>query len=49
MHQNYTEDGEQTAEHIEALGKVYILMDYCHEHELDFDEVLDSARQSWMP
>lgn len=35
--------------HVEAVGKVLAVMDFCQEHGVDFDEVIESARQSWAP
>lgn len=52
VHEPLEEDehwGKATEAHIEAVAKLYQAMDIVHEHGLNFDEILDSARQSWRP
>ncbi len=46
--EEHEEDGQSEA-YIEAVGAILRAMDICHEGGVDFEEAVDSARQSWMP
>jgi hypothetical protein len=49
VHQSNDDQAVSDPPHVEAVAHLYRAMDVVHEHGLELDEVIDSARQSWCP